>query len=279
VQFVRFLPDDKTVLSVGRGGTVRLWEAASGQPLSHFAVHELCWHCNLSPDGKTLVAAPGDALWNVATGKKLARLAHVMGLRCTAFSPDGKTLAVAACPGIEAFYNGRKISSNWSIRLHDAATGKELHNLGANFEDVGTLAYSADGRLLLAWDGGLHLWHLPACKKLGWLEGPTGEVLFLTPNGECFRLSPMEFFGTRSVTEWNRATGRPLDDLPMPPRSLWRASALSPRGTMAAFWTWTRVQYSFALRDLTSGKKLAIQDGQRGDVRCAAFSSDGKNMS
>jgi WD40 repeat protein len=73
--------------------TIRLWEAAGGQPLRTLEGHEsgsVAW----SPDGKTLASASYDRtirLWEAASGQPLRTLeGHESEVLSVAWSPDAQ---------------------------------------------------------------------------------------------------------------------------------------------------------------------------------------------
>ena len=82
-----------------RGGTIRLWDVATGRELRRFAgPEEGAWSLAFAPDGKVLATAgfgePSVRLLDVATGRELARLEGHRGyVLALAFSPDGGRLA------------------------------------------------------------------------------------------------------------------------------------------------------------------------------------------
>jgi WD40 repeat protein len=107
VKAVAFSPDGTTLASaiggfLKKGGTVQLWEVATGNKLAALAGtmghHVTC--LAISPDGKILAAGNTDntiTLWDMATGQERSRLTgHLSTPIALAFSPDGKTLASSA---------------------------------------------------------------------------------------------------------------------------------------------------------------------------------------
>ena len=95
-------PDGRTVAaSRWQSGTVRLWEAATGQLRDSFeGAAGGGWAVAFAPDGCTAfgVGPAGVTAWNAWTGKK-ATLASATALNSVACSADGRTLAAGDATG------------------------------------------------------------------------------------------------------------------------------------------------------------------------------------
>jgi WD40 repeat protein len=165
---IAFSPDGKTLLTAGRDGTARLWDADTGLPVQTIQVHRDSIFCaSFSPDGRRVATAGTDKAiktWEVGSGRQLQTFAgHRDYVLHIAFSPDGSLLA--------------SVSHDKTIRLWDADTGRQLKSLIDPASDLkikeippqakllgiiqtgemwagGVVAFSPDGRTLAASVGG-----------------------------------------------------------------------------------------------------------------------------
>ena len=168
-------PDGARLLSAGKDGSLRLWDAASGEQLRTLAGHEgPVRSCAWSPDGTRLLSAGMDGtlrLWDATTGEQLRTLRGHEGLvwSCT-WSPDSARLLSAGDDG--------------TLRLWKADSGKPLKLWLAALPAYHYAAIDPARNCLLA-HGGRELW-----RYLAWRELPEGaDIPILHPleqfRGDC----------------------------------------------------------------------------------------------
>jgi len=135
-----FSGDGKSVIASDYYGGVHIWDAADGREIRQFCQSEYYCQCiAVSPDGQTLAVGSGNLavrLFDPNSGRELGSLPKDRErLYAMAFSQDGKLLATSG--------------ENWPVRVYDVATRQLVHRV--QFPDyVGTLAFSPDGRVLVA---------------------------------------------------------------------------------------------------------------------------------
>jgi RNA polymerase sigma factor (sigma-70 family) len=220
-------------------------------------------------------------LWDTVTGKELRQF-HLKGTAHVAGSPDGKILAGAE-------------ESDGMVYLWEAATGKKIRQFKASrsgFDGILPVAFSGDGKKLVAGGHELRIWEVETGKLLHSVKNQqesVGNVAF-SADGKILAaiyidLMPPQRF---HVDPWKELA-------PLQPKRDIELLAFSPENKTLAVTTrpmsfpltpeLLRASGSIFLHDATSGKLLReIQAHQfvdrRGHERITAltFSPDGKTL-
>jgi WD40 repeat protein len=139
----------------------------------------------LSPDGRWFVWSGSSAelhILDLVTGQRSLLEGHRYEVASLVFAPDGKTFVSGGVDGL--------------LLSWETAAPHRLHELGRLMTSVGQLAFSPDGRVLAAHEGGLgiHLWHPATGREVGFLSVPddgSGQWLGFSPEGDrlAIRLS------------------------------------------------------------------------------------------
>jgi len=200
---------DGSMLAVGRGGTIQLWNVANparpallGRPLPgpSSGVGAMAF----SPDGRFLAASRGDAiqLWDVINPASVTAIGQPLpgppigDIAALAFSPNGKILASASVGG--------------TIRLWDIANLPRATGIGAPLPSniVGEMAFSPDGKILASASGNMiRLWDTSTGKPVGTpLTSSTHiKALAFSPNGSTLAVGS----GAGTIQLWDVAIGKP----------------------------------------------------------------------
>lgn len=187
----------RAVASASIDGTVRFWHDSTDKELAVLTLHKV-WVNDLvfSPDFKLLVTGSSDKsvkIWRmdrVLPKVKLPDLdplgkggeAALVGsihtkigeIRSVAISPDGKTIAAGVRYGM--------------VLIIDVEKRALVHQFKAHNDDVWSLDFSADGKLLATGDGG---WNKAGSVRL-WSTEEWSRTRELTHTGEvqCVAFSP-----------------------------------------------------------------------------------------
>jgi WD40 repeat protein len=206
---VAFAADGKTLAAGGNMGGVglRSWNTATHRTNSSIQTEVATWMFGITfaPDGKTVAAARWtDEIdgfihrWETATGNAIGKPVPWRKIRSApALFPDGKTVAVG--------------SHDKTIRIRDAETGEDRHELTGHTDEVAKVVVSADGKYLASvgdWSRprkDVHIWDAMTGKELHRLDLPSSDAVALafSPDGKLLATAG----GDGGVRVWKVATG------------------------------------------------------------------------
>jgi WD40 repeat protein/DNA-binding SARP family transcriptional activator len=209
---VAFSPDSALLAAGIADGTVRLWAAATGQPLRLLVGHTaVIWSIAFSPDGRWLASGGGDQavrVWDVATGEPLYQLeGHTGDIKGVKFGQwcGGELLLASA-------------SRDHTVRVWSLPTGELRQVLRGHTASVSSVAISADGRQVISGsvDQSIIVWDLATGEALHTLTGhrnelsavllsPSGELLITASHDATIRIWETATWHTRQILEGHSA--------------------------------------------------------------------------
>lgn len=136
----------------------------------------------LSPDGRWFIWSGTSTelfILDVVTGQRSLLQGHRYEVASMAFAPDGKSFVSGGVDGL--------------LLSWETVPPHRMHELGRMLTSVGQLAFSPDGRVLAAHEGGvgIHLWHPATDREVGFLPVPddgSGQWLGFSPEGDRLAL-------------------------------------------------------------------------------------------
>jgi WD40 repeat protein len=254
-----------------RAVTVQVFDPATGKVVRRTDMPGQASVANLtfSPDGKRLAYTGKDGVWlhNAATGRAAVLLPVAAGrwARGVAFSPDGKRVAISDFTD--------------TVRIHDAADGKELRVLKRPGDKVVHARFSLDGRWLLTIPfndnerpSSCSVWDVAAGKERHRLKGPGGFILVseFSPDGKYLAMGCQH----QELVLWDVASGKEVRRSPA--AGYFASIAFSPDGKSLAAASGEGV---IRLWDVDTGRVLpGSADPAVNGIQDLHFSADGRRL-
>ncbi|MFI6485947.1 trypsin-like peptidase domain-containing protein [Streptomyces sp. NPDC050564] len=251
-----------TLVTVSKGGTVRLWDTSTGRFRTTLTGHmDPEAPLVLSPDGRTVaIGSEGGTvrLWDTSTGRLRTTLTGLTDLGWGAFSPDGHTLASSE-------------DGTDQVRLWDTSTGR-LRTILTGFGSWA--AFSPDGHTLASSgdDGTVRLWDTSTGRTRTTRTTLTGGVISVAFSRDGHTLASSGDDGTVRLSD--TSTGRLRTTL-TDPSGLVHDVVFSPDGRNLAA---SSEDGTVRLWDTSTGRTRTTLTGHTGVVTSVVFSQDGRTL-
>jgi WD40 repeat protein/tRNA A-37 threonylcarbamoyl transferase component Bud32 len=280
VRSLAFSPDGSRLASGSLDGSIKVWDAASGQELHTLKGHaRAVYTMFFSPDGTRLKSGSNDGtikLWDAAGGRELRTIRAQTGPRNVFFDATWEGTRVAKGTMVFSADGGRLAtgSDDGTIKLWDAVSGQELGTLKGHTGYIESVAFSPDGNRLASgsMDGTIKIWDVASGRLLRTLEGHTKWLTSVAFDPGGSRLASASFDGT--IKLWDAGGGQELHTLKRHTRGAQHV-AFSPDGGRLASASWDQ---TIKLWDTASGRELRTLKGHTSGVTSVVFSPDGSRL-
>ncbi len=276
---VAFLPDSRSVVSIGAGRAIAFWDARTGRLLREINTTQFSpgQAVAFSPDAK-YVAVSGTVPDKETGWRSLVRVYDTGSgriVRTFEEKPRDGAHALALSPNGDLLFS---IGREGIVRIEEVATGAELLRQKFPGDVLASLALSPDGTMLALSSGPntrkLFVWRWQAAEGPRELKDPNyrGRALTFSPDGRflaaCSDDSPTVFL-------WDVLVGRLQRKLELPDHETYYHyhAAFSPDGKVLAASAIHNERQAVHLWDPATGKFLRRLDLGSGPL---AFSPDGK---
>lgn len=276
VTTVAFSTDGKYIASGSGDKTIKLWDVATGIEIKTFSGHSnAVTSIAFSPDGRYIVSGSYDIvkLWEVSTARTLKTFTGSQRyqnkeIESVGFSRDGKYVLSASIRSLEE-----------NLQIWEVRTGRELKTFKNITINLTAMDFSPDGKTVLTGTMdrsgyNLRLWDLStgrALRKMGGNVSIGGNSVAFSPDGRylltevpsgTLRLFDLQDAKEVMIFERGEVFSR-ISALTFTPDGRYVLSGNIDKKTVEVW-------------EVSSGKKLSVFSGHKGDVGSVAISPDGR---
>jgi WD40 repeat protein/beta-lactamase regulating signal transducer with metallopeptidase domain len=257
--------DGKRLISGHAGGAVVLWETSTWLEVGRLSGHRARVGLAAFAAGDTAISADADGVlkrWDLRPRKYgvVRGVGHQRSVTAVAMTPDGGQVLSAGSDG--------------TLRIWQAATGKEIASWDAGMGQINAVALSPDGKRAVTAgdDGTARLWDVAGRRELRRLEGNGVPVT-------CVALSPDGSYALTGEREgearlWEAATGVTMKRFPRVVSGKLHALTFSPDGQSFVA---GGGRGSCVVWDVSGQERLRLK-GLKGSVLSVAFAPNGDRI-
>jgi WD40 repeat protein len=228
--------------------------------------------------------------WDAQTGKRVSQvdldakktgeprtISQILGMD---LSPNGRTIAIAYSRD-QLVGTSLEGKPEYRIGLLDAQTGLEERNLSGHTNQIGTLAFSPDGKLLASEsaDRSVRLWNVETGKEVFSLKmREKGSTIAFSPNGRLIAIASQPTFENPPlpiVALYDAESGRLVREFPRRKTDV-TSVAFSPDSQCLAIAANNLKGGQIDLWDLTAKEPKATFTDRQAGITSITFSTDGQ---